>query len=66
MNRECSDDRASPGLIQAGIVFAIGLAAFLPGPVRADENAYSFWLPGQFGSLAAVPGVPGWAMAEVY
>jgi hypothetical protein len=32
----------------------------------ADEGGYSFWLPGQFGSLAATPQVPGWSWAEVY
>ncbi|MBR1233581.1 hypothetical protein JQ597_15280 [Bradyrhizobium sp. AUGA SZCCT0177] len=51
--------------IQAGLILAIGIAAFSPAEVSADENGYSFWLPGQFGSLAAAPGVPGWAMAEV-
>ena len=66
MMHECSEDRGSPSLIQAGIAIAIGLAALLPGSVHADENGFSFWLPGQFGSLAAAPGVPGWAMAEVY
>jgi hypothetical protein len=25
-----------------------------------------FWLPGQFGSLAAVPTTPGWTLGEVY
>jgi hypothetical protein len=33
---------------------------------RADEGGVSFWLPGQFGSLAAAPGVPGLAFATVY
>jgi hypothetical protein len=37
-----------------------------PRPSQADEGGISFWLPGQFSSLAAAPGVPGWAMAEVY
>ena len=31
----------------------------------ADESGVSFWLPGQFGSLAAAPGVPGWALGLV-
>ena len=44
----------------------MGIAALSPATVRADEAGYSFWLPGQFGSLAAAPGVPGWAMATVY
>src|ERR1700722_20028381 len=32
---------------------------------RADEGGISFWLPGQFGSLAAVPAQPGWSLAVV-
>ena len=32
----------------------------------ADEGGVSFWLPGQFGSLAAVQGEPGWSMPLVY
>jgi hypothetical protein len=32
----------------------------------ADESGTSFWLPGTDGSLAAVPGTPGWAVASVY
>jgi hypothetical protein len=66
MMRECSEDKGRPWPIRAGLAVAIGLAALLPGPVRADESGISFWLPGQFSSLAAAPGVPGWAMAAVY
>jgi hypothetical protein len=32
----------------------------------ADESGTSFWLPGTFGSLAAAPSTPGWAVASVY
>ena len=32
----------------------------------ADENGISFWLPGLFGSLAATPQQPGWALANIY
>jgi hypothetical protein len=32
----------------------------------ADEGGTSFWLPGTYGSLAAVPDTPGWAVALVY
>ena len=35
-------------------------------PACADEGGVSYWLPGRFSSLAAVPGVPGWSMAAVY
>jgi hypothetical protein len=33
---------------------------------RADEGGISFWLPGQFGSLAALPQQPGWSFADTY
>lgn len=33
---------------------------------HADESGVSFWLPGQFGSLAAVPQTPGWSLGTVY
>ncbi|MDQ8729229.1 transporter [Bradyrhizobium sp. LHD-71] len=35
-------------------------------PSRADQAGISFWLPGTFGSLAATPGQPGWALATMY
>jgi hypothetical protein len=34
-------------------------------PSRADQGGVSFWLPGQFGSLAAAPQVPGWAIGII-
>ncbi len=33
---------------------------------NADESGISFWLPGSFGSFAAVPGAPGFSMAATY
>jgi hypothetical protein len=46
---------------------AFTLAGFLffAGFSLADEGGVSFWVPGQFGSLATVPQVPGWALAVV-
>ncbi|MET4389027.1 hypothetical protein ABIB73_004792 [Bradyrhizobium sp. F1.4.3] len=32
---------------------------------RADESGVSLWLPGQFGSMAATPAVPGWSLGMV-
>ena len=32
----------------------------------ADENGISFWVPGFYGSLAAVPQQPGWSLANIY
>jgi hypothetical protein len=34
--------------------------------VRADEGGVSFWVPGQYASLTAVPGTPGWSIAAFY
>jgi len=46
----------------------IALAAFAGAPdvAHADEGGLSFWLPGLFGSLAAVPGHPGWGFVSIY
>src|SRR5271166_5042805 len=35
------------------------------GSARADEAGVGFWLPGQFGSLAAVPQTPGWNLGII-
>ncbi len=35
-------------------------------PAAADQGGVSFWVPGQFGSMAAVPGQPGFNFASVY
>lgn len=32
----------------------------------ADEGGVSFWLPGNFGSFAAAPSEPGWALPVIY
>jgi hypothetical protein len=39
---------------------------FCPAISRADEGGVSFWLPGQYGSLAATPQTPGWALGAIY
>jgi hypothetical protein len=49
-------------------VMAIALFATVASTtnrVHADEGGVSFWLPGQFGSLAAAPGVPGWSLGLI-
>ena len=47
---------------------AVAATALLlcPETSRADEGGVSFWLPGQYASLAATPQVPGWALGVVY
>jgi hypothetical protein len=53
-------------LRRAALTIAMGMVCFAAGPAQADEGGLSFWLPGNFGSLAAVPGTPGWSWATVY
>lgn len=49
-------DAALCGLVAAGST----------GHALADEGGLSFWLPGTFGSLSAVPATPGWSWATFY
>jgi hypothetical protein len=49
---------------------AIGCALFLNAladapAARADEGGVSFWIPGFYGSLAAAPVEPGWALQNI-
>jgi hypothetical protein len=37
----------------------------IPDRAHADEGGVGFWLPGLYGSLAAAPQVPGWALGIV-
>lgn len=48
------------------VTLSIGLGVSVSLSLRADEGGTSFWLPGQYGSLAAVPGDPGWSLPLVY
>ena len=41
-------------------------ALSLPAPAHADEGGVSFWVPGLYASLAAVPLQPGWTVNETY
>ena len=51
--------RISTGALAAALAL-VSQASF------ADEGGVSFWLPGLFGSLAAVPQQPGWSLTSVY
>jgi hypothetical protein len=47
-------------------VFALGVAIGAPTAAMADAGGLSLWLPGVMGSLAAVPGQPGWSWSTIY
>jgi hypothetical protein len=53
--------RSSLGSFAVSVALALGSTLSLPAISYADEDGVSFWLPGLFGSLAAVPQQPGWA-----
>jgi hypothetical protein len=55
---------AATALILSLAIAAIVIVAGLRR-ANADEGGVSFWLPGQFASLAAVPAQPGWSFADV-
>jgi hypothetical protein len=60
--------RGSP--LRSGIFITTIALAFIvavPGIALADEGGVSFWIPGLFGSLAAVPQqAPGWSGTSIY
>jgi hypothetical protein len=47
-------------------MLAFAAAASMPDIARADEGGVSFWIPGLYASLAAVPAQPGWSVASIY
>lgn len=57
--------RTALGRNRASVVFLTGFL-ILPSAAVADEGGVSFWLPGNFGSLAAAPLQPGWSLSTVY
>lgn len=55
-------------LVAGAVTLSVTLGIALAGAsaARADEGGLSLWLPGLYGSFAAVPGVPGWTFGTVY
>jgi hypothetical protein len=46
-------------------LFAAATIASSADTSLADEGGVSFWIPGLYGSLAATPQVPGWAVGII-
>ena len=72
-----SIDRATPVATYVGTqnrrwirAFAVGALTCVMGlasqTAMADEGGVSFWIPGFFGSLAAVPQQPGWSLMDMF
>jgi hypothetical protein len=56
-----------PIRLRSGLVAASSalLAVMLLTPAQADEGGVSFWLPGQYGSFAAVAPEPGFSIPTI-
>lgn len=54
--------------LRSPLLFLLPFAASLLSPdvSVANESGVSFWLPGQYGSFAASPAVPGWTWTTFY
>jgi hypothetical protein len=67
MQSEISQSGSASGLsLRLSVVLITALSALPSQTAQADESGVSFWVPGQFGSLAAVPQTPGWSLGAVY
>lgn len=51
--------------VASALALALAIMASASNSARADEGGIGMWLPGQFGSLAAAPQVPGWAVGII-
>lgn len=52
--------------IRAAGGLALAIAVCSGQSARADEGGVSFWVPGQYGSFAAVAPTPGWSLPLVF
>jgi hypothetical protein len=58
---------AAASIWRLGAAAIFSFLALVDGAARADEGGVSFWVPGFFGSLAAVPSqAPGWSLTTIY
>jgi hypothetical protein len=48
------------------ICLALAIVGWPGVAAHTDEGGVSFWLPGQYGSFAAVAPTPGWSMPLVF
>ena len=65
-SRNTRGDRTRTGRMRKACVLPVAGSALCVGQANADEGGVSFWLPGFFGSLAAAPLQPGFALTSMY
>jgi hypothetical protein len=65
LSQHLPDRLRSQFLLLAASVLALAAVLATSKISRADEGGIGFWLTGEFGSLAAAPQVPGWALAVI-
>jgi hypothetical protein len=58
-------NRHMRGACAIGCALLLGALIEAPTAARADEGGVSFWIPGFYGSLAAAPMEPGWALTTM-
>jgi hypothetical protein len=61
-----TDCNCARRLSRVASLAAIAASMSIATPALADEGGVSFWIPGLFGSLAAVPQQPGFSFAMIY
>jgi hypothetical protein len=64
-SRNTRGDRTRTARMRKACVLLVAGFALYVGQANADEGGVSFWLPGLFGSLAAVPQQPGFSLATI-
>src|SRR5262245_44013445 len=63
----CLGSALGPGRLHLSVGVVAALLSLPAQIARADEGGVSFWVPGLYGSLAAVPQqAPGWSVTNIY
>ena len=59
-------DRRANNAVFRAIILAAAIVGLSTDFAYADETGVSLWVPGFFGSLAAAPQTPGFALANIF